>query len=371
MKDRKKSDIENTEKIPVIHPEEIPEEKDPSGTVLRVFAKIGLFLAIVIVVTLLSRFIYIKINGETLSLIDDSKPVFTGHNGNGYADVMFHPEDNALNTLKTKRDRMKRLHQDTSDIDDFIDSIGCKLDYDDHLSNGMNVTYTCDYDENAAKKAGYHVIDDVKSYTVMGLSDYTPIDPYKDLQTQWDTDSDTPVLKITPSPAYKDLFTYSYTYDGKNEAVIHAHPDERKLHENGYEVKKSKESEKVKVSTQPQKIIHPETLSEAETEQAKKQAVQSYEKQRNECDTHTDDTLTLLSSDTKLISWTYDQNGRCIAVLQVTNTYLNNQVPATYSFTVRCTGTLWRKEDGTLSFSPEDDHTCAFLRQGNRSVTEK
>ena len=371
MEDRKQSDIENTEKLPVIHPERIPEEKDPSGTVLRVFARIGLFLTVVLIVTLVSRYLYIRINGEPLSLIDDTKLVFSGHNGNGYADAMFHPEDTALNTLKAKRDRMKKHHQDTSDMDKFIDSIGCKLDYSDHLSNGMTVTYICDYSESAAKKAGYRVTDDVKSYTVMGLSDYTPIDPYKDLQTQWDTESDTPVLRITPSPSCQDLFTYSYTYDGKNEAVIHAHPNESKLHEKGYEVKKSKETEKIRVSAQPQKIIHPETLSETEKEEVKKQAVQAYQKKRNTCDTNADDSLSLQSSDVKLLTWSDLQNGKCTALLQVTNTYLKNQIPVTYSFTVQCTGTIWKNEDGTLTFSPEDDHTCTFLRQGSLSVAEK
>lgn len=368
MEDNRKSDIENTEKLPVIDPDDFPEENDPSGTLLRIFMKIGLFLAIVIVVTLVSRFIYIKVNGENLSLIDDTKLTFTGHNGNGYADVMFHPENTTLNRLNTKRDRMERYHQNTDNMNELIDSISCRLDYKDHLSNGMNVTYTCDYDKKAAKKAGYHIIDDVRTYTVMGLSDYTYIDPYKDLETSWNTESDTPVLEVTPSPQNKDLFTYSSTYDGNGHAVIHARPDEKALHQKGYEVKKSQRTKKVPVSSPPQKITDFHTLSINETDNLKQQAVQSYQEDRNNCDSHSDDQLSLISSDVQIVSWSQDPEGICHAILHVSNTYTNH---VTYSFNITCAGTVWRNEDGTLSFSSDHEKTCSFLRQGRQSVADK
>lgn len=367
MKDKEKSDIENTEELPVIH----PEESVSDGIILPLFAKIGLFLAIVIVVTLVSRFIYIRINGETLSLIDDTQLVFSGHNGNGYADALFHPENTALRRLKSDLEKLKQHNKDTKDMNAFIDSIGCQLDYKDHLSNGMSVTYTCDYDKSAAKKAGYHVINDVRSYTVMGLSDYICIDPYQDLQTEWDTESDTPVLKITPSEKNKKFFTYSYTYDGGDTAVIHVHPDETELHQKGYEVRKSKLTRTIHVSPQPVKVTDTQNLSDDEITSLQNQAVQSYQNNLNSCIQHAADSASLLSSDVRILSWSYNDDGTCTAILSITNTYNQNGIPVSYSFTLSCTGTIWRNHDGTLSFSPYHERTCQFLRQGDATVMDK
>lgn len=367
MKGKEKSDIENTEELPVIH----PEEDVSDGNILPLFAKIGLFLAIVIVVTLISRFIYIKVNGETLSLIDDTQLVFSGHNGNGYADAVFHPENTALRKLKSDREQLKKHNRDTKDMDEFIASIGCSLDYKDHLSNGMNVTYTCDYDENAAKKAGYHVINDVRSYTVMGLSDYIYVDPYQDLQTEWDTESDTPVLKITPSAKNKDFFTYAYTYKGGDTAVIHVHPDETKLHQKGYEVRKSKLTRTIHVSPQPEKITDTQNLPANEISSLQEQAVQAYQKNLNSCNQYPEDNTSLLSSDVQIVSWSYNNDGTCTAILSITNTYAQNGTTASYTFTLCCTGTIWKNHDGTVSFSPQNERSCQFLRQGDTTVMDK
>lgn len=362
MKDRRKSDIENTEQLPLM--EDGPVEKDFTGRLLSWSFKAGLFLAIVILVTLLSRFLYIRIYGQPLSLIDDTKLVFSGHNGSGKADAMFHPENTALNRLQKERETLKKQNKDTRDIDTLIASIGCQFDYKDHLSNGMNVTYTCDYDASAAKKAGYHIIHDVRSYMVMGLSDAVPIDPFKDLETDWDTGSGSPVLTITPSAENQNLFTYSYTYKGHSKAVIHARPNAEKLAENGYTAEKLTKT--ITLAPQPVRIPAEEALSEKQITDLQNQAVSSVQNQLSACESYADNRRSLLSRQVSVLSWTRNADGTCTAVLQVTDIYEDG----TSSFTLCCQGVIWRRHDGSISFTPLNEDACAFLNPGG-SVLNK
>lgn len=95
MKDktRRNIDLDDTVELPVIEDQDYNQKvKDPMRIVFPFVSKIGIFLALLISLTLALRAFYISHYGINLSLLQNQTLILTGINGEGEIPSSFHPE---------------------------------------------------------------------------------------------------------------------------------------------------------------------------------------------------------------------------------------------------------------------------------------
>lgn len=192
MIDDKRSDIdlEDTVKLPVIDERDHDiETKDPVGIIFPFVVKIGILLSLILTFTLVGRAIYIHFHETDLSLIDNTRLIFSGTNGNGIIQYHHSPQSAAITTLQTKKKELQRKNKDTTAITDLMDSIDCSFSQSSSLTNGQTITYACSYNKEAAKQLKFNIKDNSKEYTVMGLidpteSNLTTIEEFKPINSE-------------------------------------------------------------------------------------------------------------------------------------------------------------------------------------------
>lgn len=216
MIDDKRSniDLDDTVDLPVINEQDSnTKTKDPHGIIFSLLMKIGIFLTTVIVVTIITRAIYVTVHKTELTLVDNSRILFIGVNGSGEATYHNAPQKQALTILQTKKKELDSNNQDSSAVSELMNSITCSFSQNDNLSNGMNITYGCSYSKEAAKKAHYSIQTTNRTYTVMGLTDKSQMNPFEDITSNWNQDG----LSITNNS--DSSIQYSYTYSGDTVTI--------------------------------------------------------------------------------------------------------------------------------------------------------
>lgn len=360
--ERRDIDLEDTVELPVLQEEHI-EKKDPFRIVFPVVSKIGILLAIILTGTLLLRAIYVYTNGEPLSLVDASKLVFSGVNGKGYADAMFHPESNAIKTLKEKQKSLKDSGKDTAAIDTLIDSISCSFDYSSNLSNGMRITYACSYNVEAAKEANYNITDTERSYTVMGLVNKEILDPFDNFNTEIDMEEDDIEILLEPDEKYTDLgITYNKNYNEDQTMTITIDYDADALSKQGYFIPVENRSKTIKV---PYKTSI-EEVDETIKEQTKEALLSKAENELYACDfkiTFGKDTISTFNP--VFESFVQNEDGTYDAIISVENVYSLSSLADYYHFTIEYHGYFVKDENGEIKFHTEENHGCTYDGYGN------
>lgn len=173
-KRRSNIDLDDTVELPVIDEQDLNiKTKDPMRIIFAFITKAGIFLLSVLLVTLVTRAIYVNVHKTEITLVDNTRIIFTGTNGNGSAQFHNAPEKQALTLLQSAKKESENSNKDTTDINELINSISCSFSQKENLTNGMQITYGCSYNVQAAKKAKFKIKDTSKEYTVMGLLDST------------------------------------------------------------------------------------------------------------------------------------------------------------------------------------------------------
>lgn len=360
---RKSEFSSNTEKLSDHEIRKILKKKDPEWIVFRcVKVLIVIFTALLSVILGNSLFHYIY-ERMPIALIDDTAPVFTDQNGNGKLEEGFHPEYKAIQTL-TKR---LKTTKNTSDLDTLISSIHCTSDITDHLSNGMEMSYVCTYNVQAAKNSHITFKDDVKEYTVMGLSDYEPVDPFKDIRVEWNEDGSN--ITITPSDDMQNLpITYQYTID-KDKVTLYANADNQKLHEEGYEITPGHYKKEIQMKS------HPVSLDSIDKTTLQNTSSTLLTKLNRELDTmgwtvsFGKEQLTI--SDPDLLYYEKNDDGTYQAVFSVQNSYTTGITKQYYTFHITYKGYFMQNEDGTVTFITNDTHLPVFIGHGSYYLMQR
>ncbi len=359
---RKSEFSRDTEKLSDHEIRKILKKKDPEWIVFRCVRVLIIILCACLSVTLGNSLFHYIDERMPVSLIDDTVPVFTGQNGNGRLQEGFHPEYKAIQNLT------KRLKTDnTSDLETLIDSIHCKSDMTDHLSNGMEMTYVCTYNVQAAKNSHITLQNDVKEYTVMGLSDYEPVDPFKDIRVEWNEDGSD--ITITPSDTIKDLpVTYQYTID-KDKVTLYANADTQKMHEEGYEIEPGHYQKEIRMKS------HPVSSDKIDKQTLQNTSDALLTRLHNELDnmgwkvSFGKETLTV--SDPQFLYYEKNDDGTCQAVFSIQNSYTAGLTKQYYTFRITYQGYFMENEDGTVTFITNDTHLPVFIGHGSYYLMQR
>lgn len=320
MVDDKRSniDLEDTVELPVIDEKDhYIETKDPLGIIFPFVAKIGILLSLILTFTLVGRAIYINVHGTDLSLIDNTKIIFSGTNGNGIIQYHHSPQSAAITTLQTKKKQLQRKNKDTTNITELINSIDCSFSQSSSLSNGQTITYACSYNKQAAKQLKFNIKDISKEYTVMGLidstdSNLTTIEEFKPINSEITSFSD-------PSLAVEE--NYIYIQNNNVYTVI---------------------NDSIKRSIQ--EVAQSELDSFQQIITLGKESFESY--------SPTFETIT------------YNDDATYTITLSLSNIYTET-LPDYYHFIISYVGYFIQNEDGSISFVTDTQHEPYYEGYGN------
>ena len=352
---RRNIDLDDTVELPVIDPQDHHKDKDPIGIIFPFVAKIGIFLGILLTITLIGRAIYINLFGKDISLLSNTQISFTGTNGTGTISSSFEPEKEALKQLKEDYRNKQRNKQDTSSLGTLIKSIDCSFSQSENLSNGMVITYACKYDHEAASKSKYNFKDISKTYTVTGLKQVEEIDVFEDIQTEWNLVDGIPTLSISNSK-YNDLdISYSYTLDSLSQATITASFNEEELKKKGYQINNT--SQTIDIPSLPSSI-YSDTITTFLQENTS-----SILSDLDECSSYSFGKEMIDAYDPKFNSYTINEDGSVTVTYDIHNIY-TDQFSNYYFFTISYTGYLYQ-ESNQIYFYTETKHACMYDGYGS------
>ncbi len=352
---RRNIDLDDTVELPVIDPQDHDNDKDPIGIIFPFVAKIGIFLGILLTLTLSLRAIYIHFFGKDISLLSDTQISFIGTNGNGTISSSIKPEQDTLRQLKEEYRNKQKNKEDTSSLGTLIKSIDCSYSQSNNLSNGMVITYACKYDVDAAKESKYNIKDTTKTYTVTGLQQLQEIDPFEDIQTQWEVKDGIPSLSIM-NDKYSDI-TYTYVLDSLSQATITASTNTE-----GYQLINTTQT--INIPLIPSSISS-DTISSFFTDHSSDILMDI-----NECSSYSFGKETIDLYDPTFDSYSINDDGSITVTYNVHNLY-TDQFPGYYFCTISYTGHLYQSQD-QIYFFTETKHACEYDGFGsNYYVKEK
>lgn len=348
--ERRDSDLEITIELPIklIQDHHI-NRKDPKRIVFPLVSKIGISIAVILSVILIAHALFTHFFNNSISLIDESSPVFAGNNGSGTVDDSFQPQTKAIQELEKR--------SDAKEMQELIDSISCSFDASTNLSNGMTVTYACSYNTDLSDDLDVSFKNTSRSYTVMGLSDQEALDPFEDLDVEYQQDENGYTLILVPDEKYTDMgIDYSYTYESEHSIRVTIDYDQDALYDSGYYIPE-KNSEKI--------IDIPEILSIDQISQDTLQNIQNTLLSKAENELHAcDSSITfgkqaIFTSDPVFESFQKNDDGTYDAVIKVSNIY-SLTLSDYYHFSISYHGYFMQDTDGTISFITEDTHGCTY-----------
>lgn len=345
--DERDNDLEFTIKIPVIRLQDLHIKlKGPSRIVFPFVSKIGITLALILSVTLLIHALYTHFITHSISLIDETVPVFSGKNGSGSTDPSFHPEQNAFKEMEEI--------SDDKDMKKLIDSVTCSFDASEGLTNGMQVTYACSYNIDLADEMDISFKDTSRVYTVEGLEEGEALDPFDNFEITLHDDS---AFDLAPDQKYTDLgISYSYTYDDAETITVTIEYDPSSLKKEGYYIPEEDQTKTMKI---------PQRLSLEEVPQEKLESIKEIllTRSTSELDAcHSQITFgkeSIETFDPVFDSFIKNDDGTYDAIITLNNIY-SLTLPDYYHFTVRYHGSFIKESDGTIKFQTEDTHGCAY-----------
>ncbi len=333
----KPQDLEDTIELDPITEFDSIKQKDPSRILFPVVSKIAVILAVILSSLLLLRAILIHINGYDISLINDSKPTFRGHNGDGYINDLFHPEQNAI--VMIEKQKIHQTKQTQQDLDALINSIHCSFSQDKNLSNGQSITYACRYNATLARKLNLHIIDTSHMYTVMGLSQAPLVDPFQNIQTEWTMEDGYPSLQISPDKSLENYnLTYHYERIDDTHVLIHASSSD------GYLLTPDSKL----LQTQP---IPPDIHTDSELQSS---ILQEVNLELTQCGQFQVGKQQVTLTNPRLIKDTY-HNDQYIITVSFDNIYTSGSLATHNTFTATYTGTIHNH-----TFHIQNHHACRF-----------
>lgn len=372
MKDKTRRDIDldDTVELPVIDNQDYNQKtKDPMRIVFPFVSKIGIFLAIIISLTLALRAFYISHYGINLFLLQNQTLILTGINGEGEIPSSFHPEKQALSSLKKELRNQERHRKDTRALRTLIQSIDCSSSIKDHLSNGTVIQYACKFDAQAAKEAKYNLKDTSRSYTVTGLSNITTIDPFEQLQIETSNTDGVEHITLHPEKTFTDLgIQYSYTVDSTSSLTVSISYDQQKLSKQGYRILNNQTSKEISYS-------HSSTMNASNSNVPYTEIfntfIPSVEEELASCQSYAFGKEEINAYHPALKSYTIQQDGSIKVTYSIQNTY-TDAFPQYYAFDISYTGHIVQSDDTTYQFFSDTIHACKYDGYGsNYTIIKK
>lgn len=316
------------------------------------FAKVGVSLGFFLSLILLVYGLYHFIHGTDVTLLSNEIPTFTGTDGYGVVSEEFHPEQQAIEKLTKTHISQEKSGKDASTLKELTQSITCSFSRQDHLSNGMVIQYGCSYDTDAAKKINYHFSSISKSYTVTSLQKPKTLDPFKNLETSWNMQSNIPQLQLIPDNTSKELnIQYHYSYTSQTSAHVTISYDEETIKENGWIIENTEkditfdEPEISLVSLEPESILTDSFMEYVQSDLSR-------------CTTYTFG-KELITAESPTLQSIQQINDQIQVTFSLQNLYTSNY-PGTYYFSVAYTGSLYQDESGKMIFFTSTTHTCRY-----------
>lgn len=357
MKKRKQSniDLDDTIELPVISSQDFHTKKDPIWIIFPFVAKIGILLAIILTITLSLRALYLFAHGMDVSLLStNTEPVFLGYDGNGTVQLPFHPEGETINKLKKARQELTRKNKDTSVMDTLISSINCSFSKTQNLSNGMVIRYICAYNHDAATNSKYNFQQTSKSYTVHGLQPLQELNPFKNLDTNWEISNNIPTLVLQPNSICANLnIQYTYHYTSPTTAHVTIDYDANELSSKGFFIAKDLQDTDIS-------FIRPDfsLVSLQKTEEIQNALNTYVSSDLSKCSTYTFGKELISAENPQLL--TLQQKSNAIeATFSVENIY-STKYPNMYHFTVSYEGEIYKDTLGNIVFFSNTRHSCRY-----------
>lgn len=371
MKDktRRNIDLDDTVELPVIDDQDYNQKvKDPMRIVFPLVSKIGIFLALLISLTLAFRAFYISHYGINLSLLQNQTLILTGINGEGEIPSSFHPEKQALSSLKKELRNQERHRKDTKALRTLIQSIDCSSSIKDHLSNGTVIQYACKFDVQATKEAKYNLKDTSRSYTVTGLSNITTIDPFEQLQIETNNTDGVEHITLHPEKTFIDLgIQYSYTVDSSSLITVSISYDLQKLIKQGYRILNNQTSKEISYQ-------HSSTMNVMNTNVPYKEILNTFipsvEKELASCPSYTFGKEEINAYHPTLKNYAIQQDGSIEVTYAIQNTY-TDAFPQYYVFDISYTGHIMQLDDTTYQFISDTAHACKYDGYGSKYTIAK
>ncbi len=371
MEEEKKDVLSETE-IPFQKKADPPAAKPKRKKHIPVPAWITFACAIMLATGIGGFHIYQTVHGQDLNLLETevNPPQYGGYDGQGTINTEnFHPEAEAMEKLQQEIAARTTRSRNTSDLQTLYDSIDCGFDRTEGLRNGDKVVYACTFDAEAAERANYHLSDLVMTFTVSGLREYQPLDPFVNVSARWTLGNDyAAVIELNiPDELQAYGLTYDYHYGAEeyngHSIIITVQADEEALKEAGY-VLSATEME-YELGPRPQRITDAEELSEEELTLIR------------------NNLRSVLESELEGCGWQAEITRSVVRINGIGDSYLSRNTAhfsdRTNGFTIifeldtdssgwfnlnsydaRFTGQIYRMGDGSVQFLTRTSHACRF-----------
>lgn len=179
------------------------QPKQPMSPKTKKMILISVIAAVVLVVAIVAVLLIVRYQKKKVNVNDFISVEYYGCDTAGTAEVYLDEYEFEEAVLKAQGKKVKNTSSSSdwdwndlnsilnassgsSDIYNLMDSIEFKIEPNENLSNGDEITVTIEYDQKLAKKVGVRLITKEQKFTVEGLADVVEVDPFEDLEVSFE-----------------------------------------------------------------------------------------------------------------------------------------------------------------------------------------
>ncbi|MGL5978854.1 MAG: hypothetical protein ACRCZJ_07670 [Erysipelotrichaceae bacterium] len=276
-------------------------------------------------------------------------------------------------TLMFEGKSYEKVEQQYTKLYEFARSLDCTWDRPNGTySNGDEAIYSCSFDEEAAKKAGYTYINTESRYVVEGLEEIQEIDLFEGIDFEWNfytsnsSNIDLNLINNNPNAWVQKYVDYTYSInqlDDEGNFNVLLNYSTSDLEQAGYSYS-GPTTKSFNIGVKP--IYLKEVVEEDEKAQALKSGTAFLENLLDHCD----NTFLYRSTEPVIVKgyeFAYYRTPGLLASNVATNFYLIGDNNLRYTISIKLD--LYRMADGSFYDLSKSEYSCDLSSKGESTYS--